>query len=349
MLASGAKLSQAACFMEHLLEVEKLCKYFQIKRTLSEMRRNTPRTVKAVDDVSFKVTHGETFGLVGESGCGKTTTTRVILHLLKPTSGRVLFEGHDINRKLTKSESSHIHREIQAVFQDPAGSLDPRMTIGQIIREPMDIHNTGDTDSREDTVRQMLDAVGLTAEQYNRYPHELSGGQQQRVAIARALTLHPKIVILDEPVSALDMSVRTQLLNLLKDLQSKFGLTYLFVAHDLSVVRYMCDHVAVMYLGQIVENCETSELYDNPIHPYTKALLDAVPVPDPTKRKTSVDLRGSMPSPIDLPSGCRFHTRCPYAGEICSKVEPEPEFLEFSPGHMVSCHFAKDFIHKIQS
>jgi oligopeptide transport system ATP-binding protein len=347
MLAIGDKLKQGAFSMKVILEVEKLCKYFQVKRTLSEMRGNAARTVKAVDNISFKVMEGETFGLVGESGCGKTTTTKVILRLLKPTSGRVLFETHDIHGKFTKSGSSHVHREIQAVFQDPAGSLDPRMTIGQIIREPMEIHNTGNTDSREGTVREMLNAVGLTTEQYNRYPHELSGGQQQRVAIARALTLHPKIVILDEPVSALDMSVRTQILNLLKDLQSQFGLTYLFVAHDLSVVRYMCDHIAVMYLGQIVENCPTSQLYEHPIHPYTRALLDAVPIPDPTKRKTSLEtLRGTMPSPINLPTGCRFHTRCPYAGDICSKVEPEPEFLEFSPGHLVSCHFAREFARK---
>ncbi len=331
--------------MEILLEVENVCKHFQIKRTLSEMTSNAPRTVKAVDNISFKVAQGETFGLVGESGCGKTTTTKVILRLLKPTSGRVLFEGDDIHGKLEKSQSSHIHREIQAVFQDPAGSLDPRMMIGQIIREPLEIHKTGNPDSQEATVTQMLDAVGLTAEQYNRYPHELSGGQQQRVAIARALTLRPKIVILDEPVSALDMSVRTQILNLLKDLQSQFGLTYLFVAHDLSVVRYMCNHIAVMYLGQIVENCSTSQLYEHPIHPYTKALLDAVPVPDPSKRKTSPsNLRGSMPSPINLPTGCRFHTRCPYAIDICRRVEPE--LLEVSKDHLASCHLAGTLTHK---
>jgi oligopeptide/dipeptide ABC transporter ATP-binding protein len=329
--------------MEELLEVEDLCKYFQFKRTLGEMASNAPRTVKAVDNVSFNVTRGETLGLVGESGCGKTTTTKVILRLLKPTSGRVIFEGKDIHGKLARSELSHIHREIQAVFQDPAGSLDPRMTVGQSIREPMDIHKSGNTDSREDRVSQMLQAVGLTPEQYHRYPHELSGGQQQRVAIARALTLQPKIVILDEPVSALDMSVRTQILNLLKDLQSRLDLTYLFVAHDLSVVRYMCDHVAVMYLGQIVEYCSTSELYENPIHPYTKALLEAVPVPDPSKRRDSPsNLKGSMPSPINLPTGCRFHTRCPYAVDLCGRVEPK--LIEVSKGHLVSCHLADTFL-----
>jgi len=332
--------------LETLLEVEDLCKYFQVKRTLGEMAKNAPRTVKAVDRVSFKVSRGETLGIVGESGCGKTTTTKLILRLLKPTSGRVLFEGQDIYGKLAQTTLGNIHREIQAVFQDPAGSLDPRMTIGEIVREPMDIHKTGDSASREDTVRKMLEAVGLTTEQYNRYPHELSGGQQQRVAIARALTLRPKIVILDEPVSALDMSVRTQILNLLKDLQSEFDLTYLFVAHDLSVVRYMCDYVAVMYLGQIVEYCATSDLYQNPIHPYTKALLEAVPVPDPSKRKTTPsNLRGSMPSPINLPTGCHFHTRCPHAEDMCEKVEPK--LVEISEGHFVSCHLANSFLRRL--
>jgi oligopeptide transport system ATP-binding protein len=327
--------------MEVLLSVEKLCKYFQIKRTLSEMTSNSPRTVKAVDNVSFQIQRGETFGLVGESGCGKTTTTKTILGLQKPTFGRVLFEGEDVHGKRAKSKLNKIHRDIQAVFQDPAGSLDPRMTIGEIIREPLDIHRAGDAASREETARELLDAVGLTSEQYDRYPHEISGGQQQRVAIARALTLHPKIIILDEPVSALDMSVRTQILNLLKDLQSKFGLTYLFVAHDLSVVRYMCDHIAVMYLGQIVENCATSQLYERPIHPYTKALLDSVPIPDPSKRRTSEALKGSMPSPINLPTGCRFHTRCPHAEDMCPKIEPD--LLEILPGHLVSCHLSGKF------
>jgi len=344
MLAIRAQLNRSRNpSLETLLEVDGLCKYFQVKRTLGEMTKNAPRTVKAVDRVSFKVSRGETLGIVGESGCGKTTTTKLILGLLKPTSGHVLFEGQDVSGKLTHTTRGNLHREIQAVFQDPAGSLDPRMTVGEIVREPMDIHKTGDLASREDTVRKMLKAVGLTTEQYNRYPHELSGGQQQRVAIARALTLRPKIVILDEPVSALDMSIRTQILNLLKDLQSEFDLTYLFVAHDLSVVRYMCDYVAVMYLGQIVEYCPTSDLYEKPIHPYTKALLEAVPIPDPSKRKTSPsNLRGSMPSPIDIPSGCRFHTRCPFTVDKCEEVEPK--LIEIAKGHFASCHFADTFL-----
>jgi oligopeptide/dipeptide ABC transporter ATP-binding protein len=328
-----------------LLKVEKLSRYFQVKRTLSEMRQNTPRTIRAVDNISFEIQVGEAFGLVGESGCGKTTTTKMILGLQKPTAGRVLFQGDDVYGKLSKSRFNQIHRDIQAVFQDPAGSLDPRMMAGEIIREPLEIHRTGTSASREDAAKKMLEAVGLTPEQYERYPHELSGGQQQRVAIARALILHPKIVILDEPVSALDMSVRTQILNQLKDLQSEFNLTYLLVAHDLSVVRYMCDHVAVMYLGQIVENCATSELYENPIHPYTKALLDAIPVPDPSVQKTSPNrLRGEMPSPINLPTGCRLHTRCPYAVDKCRAVEPE--FLEVTKGHLASCHLADTFVQK---
>ena len=331
--------------MEVLLKVEKLSKHFQVRRTLSDMRQNTPKTIKAVDNVSFEVHRGETLGLVGESGCGKTTTTKVILGLMKPDSGRVLFEGDDVHGKLPKPKYSQIHRDIQAVFQDPAGSLDPRMTIGQITREPLEIHRIGTPASREETAKKILDAVGLTAEQYERYPHELSGGQQQRVAIARALALHPKIVILDEPVSALDMSVRTQILNLLKDLQSEFGLTYVSVAHDLGVIRYMCNHVAVMYLGQIVENCATSELYENPIHPYTRALLKAVPVPDPSVRRVARDyLRGSMPSPISLPTGCRFHTRCPHVIDICRTVEPQ--LLEVTKGHLASCHLADTFAQK---
>lgn len=319
-----------------ILAVDRLCKYFPVRRTITEIRHHTSRTVRAVDNISFQIEKGTTFGLVGESGCGKTTTGKVILGLYEPTSGRVLFQSKDVHGDLSKSESSSIHRDIQAVFQDPAGSLDPRMTIGDIVGEPLAIHSVDKPQLRETKVLQMLEAVGLTKDQYKSYPHELSGGQQQRVAIARALTLQPKLMILDEPVSALDMSVRAQILNLLKDLQSKLDLTYLFVAHDLSVVRYMCDRVAVMYLGQIVESCETRMLFENSLHPYTKALLDAVPVPDSSEQKVHKPLSGSIPSPMNIPTGCRFHTRCPRAMETCSKIEPKT--VEPSADHMISCH-----------
>jgi len=319
-----------------LLAVEHLSKHFPVRRSITEAFHHTIRVVKAVDDVSFRIPEGTTFGLVGESGCGKTTTSKVILSLYKPTSGRVLFHDKDLNTDLSDSERKLRHREIQAVFQDPAASLDPRMTVGRIVEEPLVINRDGNPRSTEDVARKMVDAVGLTQEQFDRYPHELSGGQQQRVAIARALALNPRLVVLDEPVSALDMSVRAQILNLVRDLQSKFHLTYLFVSHDLSVVRYLCDEVAVMYLGRIVESCGTRELFDNPLHPYTKALLAAVPVPDPSSRKTREPLPGNVPSPLDIPSGCRFHTRCPQVMEICSRVEPE--LVEISPGHLVSCH-----------
>jgi len=323
--------------MPPILAVDRLCKYFPIRRTITELLHRTSRVIRAVDDISFQVETGTTFGLVGESGCGKTTTAKVILGLYEPTSGRVLFQDKDVHGNLSKSESTSIHHDIQAVFQDPAGSLDARMTIGDIVREPLEIHSVDKPQVRETKVLEMLEAVGLTKDQYKSYPHELSGGQQQRVAIARALTLHPKLMILDEPVSALDMSVRAQILNLLKDLQSKLDLTYLFVAHDLSVVRYMCDRVAVMYLGQIVESCETRELFESPLHPYTKALLDAVPVPDASARKTHTPLQGSIPSPANIPPGCRFHTRCPQVMQICSRSEPK--LREVSPRHLVACHF----------
>jgi oligopeptide transport system ATP-binding protein len=319
-----------------LLAVERLCKYFPVRRSITEAFHHSIRMVRAVDDVSFTVPEGTTFGLVGESGCGKTTTSKVILGLHEPTSGRVLFRGKDLNADLSASESKLRHREIQAVFQDPAGSLDPRMTVGRIVEEPLEINRDGDSKTREEVARKMIEAVGLTQEQFDRYPHELSGGQQQRVAIARALALNPRLVVLDEPVSALDMSVRAQILNLLRDLQSKFDLTYLFVSHDLSVVRYLCDQVAVMYLGRIAENCETRELFENPLHPYTKALLAAVPVPDPSNKRMREPLPATMPSPLDIPSGCRFHTRCPQVMDVCSRVEPE--LLEISPGHFVACH-----------
>lgn len=320
-----------------LLKVTGLRKYFPAARGITEyLGRGQRKFVKAVDDISFEIQEGSTFGLVGESGCGKTTTSKVILGLYKPTSGTVLFEDNNLHEKLESSTRRRVRHDIQAVFQDPAASLDPRMRIGRIIEEPLVIHQDGDPESRRAIASQMLEAVGLNHEFYLRYPHELSGGQQQRVAIARALTLRPKLLILDEPVSALDMSVRAQVLNLLKDLQAKFNLTYLFVAHDLSVVRYMCDQVAVMYLGKIVESSSTREIFENPLHPYTRALLDAVPVPDPENVRTRTPLSGGIPSSVNLPSGCRFRTRCPAVIDICSKVEPSLDHI--SPGHYAACH-----------
>jgi oligopeptide/dipeptide ABC transporter ATP-binding protein len=319
-----------------LLEVRNLRKYFPAGRSFGEFLRGKSRVVKAVDDISFAIEEGTTLGLVGESGCGKTTTGRVILGLYRPTSGTVIYENTDVHGEGGRELKRSIRRDIQAVFQDPAASLDPRMRIGGIVEEPLVIYGEGNTASRKRSATAMLEAVGLTAAHYERYPHELSGGQQQRVAIARALVLRPKLLVLDEPVSALDMSIRAQILNLLKDAQSKFALTYLFVAHDLGVVRYMCDRVAIMYLGKIVEVAETKELFRNPLHPYTKALLDAVPIPDPSVTRVKKPLSGSIPSPMAIPSGCRFRTRCPYVMDVCAGVEPP--LIEVTPGHWAACY-----------
>ncbi|MDA4113349.1 MAG: ATP-binding cassette domain-containing protein [Thaumarchaeota archaeon] len=319
-----------------LLEVQDMTKQFPAARSISDFLAGKRRTVRAVDGVSFTIRRGDTLGLVGESGCGKTTTAKIILGMYRPTSGSVRFEGHDLHKGTSRADRRTVRRDIQAVFQDPAASLDPRMKIGQIIEEPLVIHDQGTPANRRETALGILQAVGLKRETYSRYAHELSGGQQQRVAIARALILKPKLIVLDEPVSALDMSVRAQVLNLLQDIQASFDLTYLFIAHDLSVVRYMCHNIAVMYLGRIVEICETQELFENPLHPYTKALLDAVPIPDPTKIRERVPLSGSIPSPMNLPTGCRFHTRCPFVMDVCSKVDPVLQ--EVSKGHFVACH-----------
>jgi oligopeptide transport system ATP-binding protein len=313
-----------------------MTKQFPAARNISDFLAGKRRTVRAVDGISFTIRRGDTLGLVGESGCGKTTTAKIILGMYRPTSGSVRFEGHDLHKGTSRTDRRTVRRDIQAVFQDPAASLDPRMKIGQIIEEPLVIHDQGTPANRRETALGILQAVGLKRETYSRYAHELSGGQQQRVAIARALILKPKLIVLDEPVSALDMSVRAQVLNLLQDIQASFDLTYLFIAHDLSVVRYMCHNIAVMYLGRIVEICETQELFENPLHPYTKALLDAVPIPDPTKIRERVPLSGSIPSPMNLPTGCRFHTRCPFVLDVCSKVDPVLQ--EVSRGHFVACH-----------
>lgn len=324
-----------------LLKVEHLHKEFPTGSGFMG-GRFSKKVVSAVNDLSFEIRAGETFGLVGESGCGKSTTGRAIMHLDPPTSGKVYFEGKDIS-KMSKKELKAMRREMQFIFQDPYASLNPRMTIGEIVSEPMVIHGIGTPEERIERVRELLDVVGLNPEHINRYPHEFSGGQRQRVGIARSFILRPKLIICDEPVSALDVSIQAQVLNLLKDLQKKYGTAYLFIAHDLSVVQHISDRVAVMYLGKMVELSDWKSLYAEPNHPYTQALLSAVPIPDPDvqKNRKRIILAGDPPSPIDPPTGCRFHTRCPIAQAKCS--ESAPEFREVGEGHYCACHFAKPF------
>jgi oligopeptide/dipeptide ABC transporter ATP-binding protein len=318
---------------ENLLEVKNLKKYFPVK---AGVFKRTVAHVKAVDDISFAVKEGETLGLVGESGCGKSTTGRTILRLLEATEGKVIFDGKSI-MDLDKKDMRAVRRDMQIIFQDPYASLNPRMTVADIVGEPLDIHNLANSkQERNEKVKEILENVGLGEEYMNRYPHEFSGGQRQRIGVARALAVDPKLIIADEPVSALDVSVQAQVVNLLQDLQKEYGLTYLFIAHDLSVVKHISDRVAVMYLGKIVELTDKKELFNNPMHPYTQSLLSAIPEADPKKKKDRIVLEGDVPSPVDPPSGCRFHPRCPKAFEPCSVKEPE--FKEYGDGHFAACH-----------
>ncbi|MGB3993237.1 MAG: dipeptide ABC transporter ATP-binding protein [Limnochordia bacterium] len=318
---------------EVLLEVRNLVKHFPIRQGIIFSKQ--VGAVQAVDDISFTVRKGETLGLVGESGCGKTTTGRLILRLIEPTSGDIIFDGKNIPQ-LPKDEMRELRKEMQIIFQDPYGSLNPRMTVGDIIGEPLHIHKLARGAEREKRVRELLEVVGLSAFHARRFPHEFSGGQRQRIGIARALAVRPRLIICDEPVSALDVSIQAQVINLLQDLQKEFDLTYIFIAHDLAVVKHISDRVAVMYLGKIVELTDKNELYRNPKHPYTQALLSAIPEADPTIKKERILLKGDVPSPINPPKGCRFHTRCPKVMDIC-KVE-EPKFVDSGNGHFVACH-----------
>ena len=321
-----------------LIRAENLTKHFPVTRGLIFQKQ--VGAVQAVDDLNFEIYQGETFGMVGESGCGKSTTGRAILQLHKPTAGKVYYEDTELTTA-TAQTMQRMRRNMQIIFQDPYASLNPRLTVGNIIAEPLEVHNIGTADERRERVQDLLRLVGLNPYFVNRYPHEFSGGQRLRIGVARALALEPKFIVCDEPISALDVSIQAQVVNLLEKLQNELGLTYLFIAHDLSMVRHISDRVAVMYLGKMVELTTRDELYTNPMHPYTKALLSAVPVPDPvqeTKRKRII-LEGDVPSPINPPSGCRFHPRCPIAEEICSQVAPE--WREATAGHWVACHLAK--------
>ncbi|HEX2221492.1 MAG TPA: dipeptide ABC transporter ATP-binding protein [Candidatus Limnocylindria bacterium] len=320
-----------------LLEVDDVVKHFDIRGGLLGITKLG--AVRAVDGVSFTVKEGETLGLVGESGCGKTTLGKVILRLIPPTAGMVRFDGKELFG-LSGREMKEVRRDIQVVFQDPYASLNPRMSVGEIVGEGLFVHGMTNRREREAEVRELLRKVGLNQQHIHRYPHEFSGGQRQRIGIARALALRPRFIVCDEPVSALDVSIQSQVLNLLNDLQDEFQLTYLFIAHNLAVVKHLSDRVGVMYLGKIVELARGEDLYEHPRHPYTKALLSAIPIPDPTVKRERIVLKGDLPSPANPPSGCRFHTRCPMAQEIC-KVE-EPPLRDIGGGHLSACHFAED-------
>jgi peptide/nickel transport system ATP-binding protein len=325
---------------EALLEVRNLKKYFPIKKGLLS---RTVGHVKAVDDVSFDVHEGEVLGLVGESGCGKTTTGRCILRLIEPTAGSVRFDGQEVTT-LPRSALRKLRSQMQIVFQDPYSSLNPRLTVGSMLTEALTLHGIARGAKARDRVAELLTLVGLSPQHARRYPHEFSGGQRQRIGVARALAVNPRLIVADEPVSALDVSIQAQIINLLRDLQRKMNLTYLFVAHDLSVVEHISDRVAVMYLGKIAELASSDALYKDPLHPYTVSLLSAIPVPDPDRKHRRIVLKGDVPSPANPPSGCRFHPRCFMAKAVCA--EHEPELREVRPGHFSACHFAEDLIGK---
>jgi len=328
---------------EILVEVKNLTKHFPIMRGIL---RKQVGAVQAVDGVSFNIYKGETLGLVGESGCGKSTTGRTILQLLTPTSGKVIFNGTDLTT-LSKSDMRKARRDMQMIFQDPYASLNPRLSIGNIIGEPLQINNIGDAKDRKERVSELLRIVGLNPYFINRYPHEFSGGQRQRIGVARALATNPSFIVADEPISALDVSIQAQVVNLLDDLSKELGLTYLFIAHDLSMIRYISDRVAVMYLGRIVEISDRDNIFESPLHPYTQALLSAIPIPDPEKeaKRQRLILEGDVPSPANPPKACRFHPRCSYATEICTQDDPEfRNAIAEGPEHWVACHHAEKFM-----
>lgn len=314
-----------------ILEVKNLQKYYPVRTKPFKPKRS----LRAVEEVSFSIEAGETYGLVGESGCGKSTTGKTLMRLQEASSGQVSFNGEDLLGAKGKS-LKQMRRNIQMMFQDPYSSLDPRKRVGYTIEEPLKIHNIGTKKSRRELVMKILEKVGFTEEHYDRFPHEFSGGQRQRIGLARALVLNPSLLICDEPVSALDVSIQSQIMNLLKDLQEELGLSYLFIAHDLSVVRYISDRIGVMYLGRIVEEAPTDELMKNPLHPYTQSLFSAIPIPSPHKKKERIVLKGNVPSPLDPPKGCSFHTRCPYVMERCKTEIPSP--MKVTNNHTVECH-----------